>query len=49
MFQADATIRKALEGGAEALPNKPVDFLALRDEIDSRVGMAARLPFALSD
>ena len=42
MFQAGATIKNALEGGAEALLNKPIDFLALRDEIDSRVGMAAK-------
>ena len=32
------TKRKALEGGAEALLTKPIDFVALRSEIDSRVG-----------
>jgi CheY-like chemotaxis protein len=32
------TKRKALEGGAEALLTKPIDFVALRGEIDSRVG-----------
>jgi CheY-like chemotaxis protein len=31
------TRRKALDGGAEALLTKPIDFLALRGEIDSRV------------
>jgi methionine-rich copper-binding protein CopC/CheY-like chemotaxis protein len=34
------TRRKALEGGAEALLTKPIDFAALRSEIDSRVGRA---------
>src|SRR6266853_7034345 len=34
------TRRKALEGGAEALLTKPIDFVALRSEIDSRVGGA---------
>jgi CheY-like chemotaxis protein len=34
------TRRKALEGGAEALLTKPVDFVALRSEIDSRVAGA---------
>jgi len=29
--------RKALEGGAEALLTKPIDFVALRSEIDNRV------------
>ena len=33
----DNTRRKALEGGAEALLTKPIDFVALRSEIDSRV------------
>ena len=33
----DSTRRKALEGGAEALLTKPIDFVALRGEIDSRV------------
>lgn len=31
------TKRKALEGGAEALFTKPIDFGALRGEIDTRV------------
>jgi CheY-like chemotaxis protein len=31
------TKRKALEGGAEALLTKPIDFAALRGEIDSRL------------
>jgi CheY-like chemotaxis protein len=31
------TRRKALEGGAEALLTKPLDFVALRSEIDNRV------------
>jgi signal transduction histidine kinase len=35
------TKRKALEGGAEALLTKPIDFAALRDEIDTRVEQAA--------
>ena len=33
----DNTKRKALEGGAEALLTKPIDFVALRGEIESRV------------
>jgi CheY-like chemotaxis protein len=33
----DNTRRKALEGGAEALLTKPIDFSVLRSEIDSRV------------
>jgi CheY-like chemotaxis protein len=33
----DNTRRKALEGGAEALLTKPIDFVALRNEIESRV------------
>ena len=32
---------KALEGGAEALFTKPIDFGALRNEIDIRVEWAA--------
>ena len=36
----DTTKRKALEGGAEALLTKPIDFIALRSEIDSRVAGA---------
>jgi CheY-like chemotaxis protein len=35
------TKRKALEGGAEALFTKPIDFGALRSEIDTRVARAA--------
>ena len=31
------TKRKALEGGAETLLTKPIDFAALRSEIDSRL------------
>ena len=37
----DQTKRKALEGGAEALLTKPIDFVALRNEIDVRVASAA--------
>jgi CheY-like chemotaxis protein len=37
----DATKRKALDGGAYALLTKPIDFAALRGEIDSRVATAA--------
>ena len=35
------TKRKALENGAEALLTKPIDFGALRSEIDQRVERAA--------
>jgi CheY-like chemotaxis protein len=35
------TKRQALENGAEALLTKPIDFGALRGEIDMRVGHAA--------
>ena len=35
------TKRKALERGAEALFTKPIDFAALRNEIDTRVAQAA--------
>jgi DNA-binding response OmpR family regulator len=35
------TKRKALEGGAEALFTKPIDFGALRSEIDIQVRRAA--------
>jgi CheY-like chemotaxis protein len=35
------TKRKALEGGAEALLTKPIDFATLRNEIDMRVERAA--------
>jgi CheY-like chemotaxis protein len=34
------TRRKALEGGADALLTKPIDFVALRSEIDNRVAGA---------
>lgn len=35
------TKRKALEGGAEALFTKPIDFSLLRSEIETRVWRAA--------
>ena len=35
------TKRKALEGGAAALLTKPIDFSALRNEIETRVAKAA--------
>jgi CheY-like chemotaxis protein len=35
------TRRKALEGGAEGLFTKPIDFGALRSGIDTRVARAA--------
>ena len=35
------TKRKALERGADSLLTKPIDFLALRGEIETRVGKAA--------
>jgi CheY-like chemotaxis protein len=35
------TKRKALEGGAETLLTKPIDFVALRSEIDTRIAQAA--------
>lgn len=35
------TRRKVLDSGAEALLTKPIDFAALRGEIDMRVGRAA--------
>ena len=35
------TKRKALEGGAEALLTKPIDFATLRNEIDLRIERAA--------
>ena len=34
------TRRKALDGGAEALLTKPIDFVALSTEIDSRIERA---------
>src|SRR4029453_9513578 len=42
------TRRKALEGGAEALLTKPIDFVALRSEIDNRVtGAGAEVRYGL--
>ena len=35
------TKRKAMEGGAEALFTKPIDFIMLRDEIETRLRRAA--------
>ena len=35
------TRRTALEGAAEALLTKPIDFVALRTEIDTRIERAA--------
>jgi CheY-like chemotaxis protein len=35
------TRRKAFEGGAEALLTKPIDFITLRNEIETRVERAA--------
>jgi len=35
------TKRKALENGADALLTKPIDFAALRGEIDTRIERAA--------
>src|ERR1700694_4987436 len=35
------TRRKALEGGAEEILTKPIDFVALHNEIDSRLERAA--------
>jgi len=35
------TKRRALDGGAEALLTKPIDFAALRTEIDTRIERAA--------
>ena len=37
----DAETNKALEGGAEVLFTKPIDFGTLRSEIDTRVERAA--------
>ena len=39
-YSDETTKRKALEGGAEALLTKPIDFAVLRGEIDSRVATA---------
>jgi len=35
------TVRRALEKGAAALLTKPIDFSALRNEIEARIGWAA--------
>jgi CheY-like chemotaxis protein len=35
------TKRRVLEGGAEALFTKPIDFDALRSDIEARIGLAA--------
>ena len=35
------TKRRAFEGGAEALLTKPIDFVTLRNEIDTRIEGAA--------
>ena len=35
------TRKKAIERGAEGLLTKPIDFTALRQEIDNRLGQAA--------
>jgi CheY-like chemotaxis protein len=35
------TKRKALENGAAALLTKPIDFSTLREEIETRIGLAA--------
>jgi CheY-like chemotaxis protein len=35
------TKRKALEGGAKSLLTKPIDFVALRDEIEARLRQVA--------
>jgi CheY-like chemotaxis protein len=35
------TKRRALEGGADALMIKPIDFVTLRSEIETRVGRVA--------
>jgi CheY-like chemotaxis protein len=37
----DETKRKALEGGAEGLLTKPIDFALLREEIDQRLAAAS--------
>jgi CheY-like chemotaxis protein len=40
-YDDENTRRKALEGGAKALLTKPIDFVALRIEIDGLVARAA--------
>src|SRR5262245_24144707 len=42
------TKRKALENGADALLTKPIDFVSLRNEIDTRIERAALPPGSLS-
>ena len=37
----EETKRRAIDGGAETLLTKPIDFIMLRNEIDTRVGRAA--------
>jgi CheY-like chemotaxis protein len=37
----EATKRRALNGGAEALLTKPIDFVTLLSEIDARIDRAA--------
>ena len=37
----EVTRRRAIDGGAEALLTKPIDFGALRSEIDMRIEQAA--------
>jgi response regulator RpfG family c-di-GMP phosphodiesterase len=36
----ERTERKVMEGDAEALLTKPIDFVALRNEIDGRLARA---------
>ena len=38
------TKRKAIEGGAEGLLTKPIDFLLLREEIDTRLERIVECP-----
>jgi CheY-like chemotaxis protein len=40
-YADDNIKRKALEGGADALLTKPIDFVLLRNEIDGRLAKAA--------
>jgi len=40
-YADDNTKRKALEGRADALLIKPIDFVLLRNEIDGRLAKAA--------
>ena len=41
------TRRRAFEGGAEALLTKPIDFTALRSEIDGRLKPGQKFPCPL--